>query len=119
MNRLQALTGREVAIGSFVAPHPQAIPEHVGARVGPITSGRVVRATRASVTIQRWACGGWHTGAHGKFTVAWSTGRERKQPTTTIESRVHPISMAWLRLLAFGTNTRTFFDVDLRSGRIA
>ena len=85
---MRDIIGTEVAVGSFSK----------GSLVGQPQRCRVIRATRACVTLQRYACGGWHTGSHGRVTVAW-TGRERGRPgvLTTI---VWPPDMAALRVAA-------------------
>jgi hypothetical protein len=97
---MKELVGDEVAVASFVNQGAYGVdPVSYGKRVGPIVRARVVRATRSFVTFQRWACGGWHTGVHGKFTTDWG-GVERRKADRTIHSRVWPAHMAWLRIRA-------------------
>lgn len=89
---MQAIIGREVLIGSFLRSEPNKL-------VGEPQRARVVRATRAFLTLQRYACSGWHTNPrHGFVTVDWN-GMERSKQGI-LETRVHPDHMAELRALA-------------------
>lgn len=108
------IIGREVETASFVRQGASGIdPASFGKRVGPSQRARVVRATRACVMLQRYACGGWHTSKrHGFFVVAWHDGRERS-PSGVNEGRVFPPHLVELRILAFGLEARRFFDVGL------
>lgn len=83
-----AVVGAEILVASFAR----------GRVVGAPQRCRVVRATRSVVTLQRYACSGWHTGAHGRVTLTW-TGRERSARGALV-AVAWPPHMAWLRIVA-------------------
>jgi len=103
------LEGTVVIVGSFVAPGVPGHLDDVGKLAGPVQEARVVRATRTYVTLQRRVASGWHTGSHGKATVDWYTGVQRKKPDV-LETRVWPPHMALLRVLAGKHTIELGFD---------